>query len=639
MPVLDAKSLRKTLGSRVLIESADLTIVRGEKVGVVGDNGAGKSTLGKILAGVQEFDTGTLTRRRGASVEYLDQDPEFPADASAEDVVMSGIREWQAARLRFDELSDQMGEPGADLEKIADEQETVGEDIERLGGWNRPDEAKRLLKSLGLKDTLQLIGTMSGGEKRRVALCRLLLVAPDLAILDEPTNHLDADTIEWLEDFLRNQFKGAIIMITHDRWLLSSVVTRTLEIESGQVHSYSGGWGAFLEGRAARLADEERAEKNRQNFLRTEIEWLRRQPKARTSKSKARIDRAHDAIAQAPGKKNKSLNLQAEGARLGSTIIEARNLNVGIAGHKLVKDLTFYLSKGDRVGIVGPSGAGKTTLLRTLLGEHAPEAGEVIRGKNTKIAYLDQMRSGLDPDVTVYDAVTQGNSTVQVGETTWGSHSYLERFRFVGEAKRQKVAGLSGGEKARLALACLLLKPANVFVLDEPTNDLDVMTLSALEDLLLSVNGAALIVSHDRYFLDRVATSVLSFVGNARVDQIQGGYSNYLEVAGSLKKAAQEEAKQEKKDSLIPAAPTPTLAPKVFKKLTYGEEIELKELPANLESTGSKITQIEKNLAEPDIYVERREEALSLQTELTQLQQKLEEMELRWLELEERKQS
>jgi len=637
MPVLDAKALHKTLGTRTLLSDANITIVRGEKIGVVGDNGAGKSTLAKILAGVTEADRGEISRRRGTSVAYLDQDPSFSEGDTAQEAALSGLQDWLAENKRYQDICQRLTAVGeAEMPALLAEQEEVTARIERLGGWNRQDEAARILKVLGIEKLEQKVETMSGGEKRRVALARLLIEKPDLAIFDEPTNHLDAETIEWFEDHLQNTFEGAVLLITHDRWLLNGVVSRTLEVADGNVYSYKGGWEDFLLAREERRAQEERTEANRQNFLRKEIEWLRRQPKARAGKQKARIGRAEDALSAAPLKKNKELSLELAEQRLGGTIIEARDLTVGIAGKTLLTDLTFHLTKGSRVGIVGRSGAGKTTFLRTLLGEHEAVSGEVIVGKNTKIAYLDQMRGGLDDHETVYDSITGGRPSVNVGEQEWTSYSYLERFGFRGEMVRQKVAGLSGGERARVALARLLLSTANVLVLDEPTNDLDVMTLGALEELILQLKGAALIVSHDRYFLDRVASSVLALDGKGSAHHLQGGYSSYS--VWRAEKAKQDKAADERKKeaSQAKSAPPPAAAKKK-KKLTYAEELELKDLFEKVENAGNLVGELEAKLADPNIYVERLTEAKRVEGELAEAKEELETLELRWMELEEKK--
>ncbi len=636
MPVLDAKSLCKTYGDRVLLDHVDVTIRRGERVGVVGDNGAGKTTLGKLLAGVTEPDLGTVSRRRGARVEYLAQEPCLPSGQSARHVALSGLSEWLTANEVYAAICAQLAEGSGDLDALMTAQAEATETIEKLGGWDRATEAERILLTLGIADPEQDVGTMSGGEKRRVALARLLIAQPDLAILDEPTNHLDAVTIEWLEKFLTERFPGSLVLITHDRFLLNNVAQRTLEVTGGQVHSYDGGWEEFLMAREERRAVEDRTESNRQNFLRKELEWLRRQPKARTGKQKARIGRAEGALEAEPVRRATALSLDLAETRLGGTILEARQLAVEVPGKRLLTGLDFHLGRGSRVGILGRSGAGKTSLLRTLLGVLPPGAGEVIVGKNTKIVYLDQMRGGLEDDETVYDAITRGNSTVTIGETTLSSYSYLERFRFRGDAVRQKVGGLSGGERARVALAKMLLEPANVLVLDEPTNDLDVMTLGALEDLLLDMTGAALIVSHDRYFLDRVATSVLALDGQGGVEEIQGGYSAFAERRQQLERQARAQPSKpspEKKSE----APKPAAVSKAKKSLTYAEDLEFKDLLPRTERAASEVKRLEVLLADPELYVARRAAVEPLQAELSRAQAEVARLEERWFVLEEKR--
>jgi len=647
MPVLDAQNLSKSLGTRTLLQGMNLTIARGEKIGLVGNNGAGKSTLARILAGKLDADAGVVNYRRGARVAYLDQDPRFEPQLSAREAALVSLTEWRAAKLRYDELCEQLARGGLAEESPAwkaliNEQEQASRDFEHLGGWQRQEEAERVLRTLGITQLDQQVSTMSGGERRRVALAGLLVQAPDLAILDEPTNHLDADTIEWLEEYLIESFSGALLLITHDRFLLNRVVDRTVEIESGQTFSYEGGWEEFLLGREERNALKERTEANRQNFLRKEIEWLRRQPKARTGKQKARIKRAEAAIESVPETKARAVLLNMDEARVGGTILEARQLRIKIEQRNLVEPFDLYLTKGMRLGIVGQSGAGKTTLLRTLLGEVPPGGGEVVMGKNTQVAYLDQQKSGLEDDQTVYDMVTGGRPSVSVGKTDYSSYSYLERFGFRGDALRQKVAGLSGGERARIALARLLLSSANVLVLDEPTNDLDVMTLSALEELLLDIQGVALIVTHDRYFLDRVATATLAIDRSERAHLIQGGYSNYAEFRRELErtqKQGKSEEKQPKAATSTPPSPAPRASVPAVKKLTYAEQIELSGLMEKIDSVTHDVQRLQAQLADPELHTTRRSEGAQLQAELSEKQDTLAELELRWLELEERRQA
>lgn len=638
MPVLDAVALSKSYGASVLLDDVSLTLRRGERVGLVGSNGSGKSTLSRILAGLEDPDRGEIARRRGSRVEYLAQEPVLPEGLSILEVTLSGLKEWSAAKAAYDEVSAQLAAGVGSLEELLERQERAAAEVERLGGWERSNEAGAVLSRLGVFDTERPVGQLSGGERRRVALARLLVSRPDLAILDEPTNHLDAETIEWLEGYLVEQLPGALLLITHDRYLLDRVVTRTLEIEGGKVYSYDGGWEDYLVARAERQALAERTEANRQNFLRRELEWLRRQPKARTGKQKARIERAEEAQAAAPtGGAREALDLRVAGKRLGATILEAHDLAVELGGRRLVEGLTLHLTRGERIGIIGRNGAGKTTLVQCLLGQRPPTAGSVVHGKNTSFAYFDQARSGLDPEQSVLETVTGGRMQLSVGGQTVSSYAYLERFWLGGEKLRQPVGSLSGGERARVVLAKLLLEPANVLVLDEPTNDLDVTTLAALEEMLIALEGSALIVSHDRYFLDRVATSLLVVHGDGRVTHFPGTYSSYAErrreeERAELKRKA-EEARAEEKRRREPSAQN------VRRGLTYAERLELDGLLDRVEAANARVSELESALADPTLYVERYAEAAELEQRLREARDEAERLELRWLELEEKREN
>ena len=553
MPVLTARDVTKAYGQRPLFDKATFTIRRGEKVALLGPNGTGKSTLLRILAGLEPHDSGTIDRRRDATILYLPQEPELDPARSPREIAREGLTQWHAAKSRYDDVSRAIGE-GDSSDAILAEQATLAEEVDRLGGWSRDYEVDEILAHLGVRDVDRPVGTMSGGEKRRVALARILVAKPDLAIFDEPTNHLDADTIAWLEEYLVREMTGAVLLVTHDRYVLDAVATRVLDLENGQVAEYTkrndsvGAFGDYLEQKAERFAHAESVEANRQNFLRKEIEWLRRGPKARATKQKARIQRAEAAVG-AEGLRVRGAvelgGLESGAARLGGTIVELREVSLDLGGRRLVDDLTMYLVKGDRVGIVGPNGAGKTTLLRMITGELAPTAGVVARGAQTRIAYFDQARTSLKDDWTVFDNVAEregadrtGAGPVTIGDRVMELRAYLKLFLFDGAALRRKVSALSGGERARVALALALKSGANVLLLDEPTNDLDIATLGALEELLESWPGCVLVVSHDRFFLDRVATSILAFEGDGRVQLYGGNWESYRERKREDEKAA-----------------------------------------------------------------------------------------------------
>ncbi len=555
MPVITAHSVTKAYGLRPLFDQATFTIRRGEKVALLGPNGTGKSTLLRVLAGLEPVDTGTIDRRRDAVILYLPQEPELDPSRTPREIAREGLTQWHAAKSKYDEVSERIG-AGETTDELMAEQAKLAEDVERLGGWSRDHEVDEILLHLGVIDVERPVGTMSGGEKRRVALARILVAKPDLAIFDEPTNHLDADTIAWLEEYLVREFPGAVLLVTHDRYVLDKVATRVFDLENGQVTEYTkrsdreGAFVDFLEQKAERLAQAGRVESNRQNFLRKEIEWLRRGPKARSTKQKARIQRAETAIA-ADGPRLRGevelVGLEAGSSRLGKTILDIQNVSLDLGGRRLIDDLSLRLVKGARVGIVGPNGAGKTTLLKLVTGELVPTSGKVTKGLQTKIAYFDQSRSTLRDDWTVFDNVAErehsdktGGGTVTIGDRVLGMRAYLELFMFDGAALRRKVSALSGGERARVALALALKTGANTLLLDEPTNDLDMDTLGALEDLIETWPGCVLVVSHDRWFLDRVATSILAFEGGGKVQLYAGNWESYREQKREDEKAAKQ---------------------------------------------------------------------------------------------------
>ncbi len=631
MPVVSATEISRHYGVHRILDGASVTIQRGERVGMVGANGAGKSTLSRILAGLETPDSGSLTRRRDASILYLEQSPQLPDGTSARDVALGGLTEWCAARRRFDEVSETLAEAQGDALRAATEaQAAAADDLERLGGWELLHRADSILGHLGIADAQRDVGKMSGGEQRRVALARLLIARPDLAILDEPTNHLDVATVEWLERHLLEDFEGAVLLVTHDRYLLDRVADRTLEVGRGKVVSYAGGYETYLQARAERLAHEERTERNRQNFLRSELEWLRRQPKARTGKSKARVQRVLDAASQERAPEERVAQIAAAEARSGKTILEVEGAAIAAGDRVLAHSIDLFVTQGERIGVVGPNGCGKSTFLRCLVGEIEPTAGRVTRGANTRIAYLDQARSALDDEATVFENVIGDLATVRIGATDLTPRSYLERFLFDDAGQRSKVATLSGGERARVALAALLAQPANLMILDEPTNDLDIATLGALESFLLELGGTAIVVTHDRYFLDRIATSILAFEDD-RLQRFHGAYSAYLAESALAK-------------DTVSAAPAEVAKPSRTKvpapgKLSYREQRELESLPDEIESIEARVAELEKALADPATYAERGAEVPGLVEQLEGGKAEAERLLARWEELEIRRES
>jgi ATP-binding cassette subfamily F protein uup len=631
LSIVAAHGLQNSYGNHIGLRSADLIIEPGERVGVVGLNGAGKSTLGKLLAGVETPDGGTIARRRGARIEYLEQVPVFDAALTAEQVVSQGLMAWNEACARHASASAALGQASeSESAALLEQQASAAEEVERLGGWDQLHRIRAVLQHLGIQQPEKSVAQMSGGEQRRVALARLLVSRPDLAILDEPTNHLDAETIEWLEQHLMDEFPGAVLLITHDRYLLDNVAARTVEVADGEAFSYDGGYERYLEQKAERLAHAARTEQNRQNFVRRELEWLRRMPKARTTKQQARIDRAEAAIKAPRPKQEQKVSLELDVSRAGKTLLELRDLSLDMAGRRLVRDLTLFVVQGDRIGIVGPNGAGKTTLLKAVLGQHPSASGSVTVGKNTKIAYFDQKRSGLDDSKSIWDNVTGDQSRIELGGEVIEPRSYLERFAFDSHKQRQPVGSLSGGERARVALARLLRQSANLVLFDEPTNDLDVATLGAVEEMLLDFGVTALIVTHDRYFLDRVASSILAFEEDGRVVHYPGNYDTFRR----LRAEAREARKAEAKAAPTADAKTPSLRPTASKKkLSNNEEKELGALPDKIEAAEQHVSALTAKLGDPATYASGAD-ITALNRELEGARGEVERLTARWEELE-----
>ncbi|MFO0762289.1 MAG: ABC-F family ATP-binding cassette domain-containing protein [Byssovorax sp.] len=639
MPVLTATDLHKAFGPQKILDGVTVTLRSAERVGLVGINGSGKSTLARILAGVEPPDHGSIARRRGAEIAYLAQDPVFDGALTPRDVVMAGLAAWTEAKERHDRASRALGKGEGDLGALLDEQAKATAEVERLGGWDRMHEVDSILGHVGVTRLDARMDTLSGGDRRRVALARILVSRPALAVLDEPSNHLDVETVEWLERYLIDVFPGALLLITHDRYLLDRVATRTLELDQGKLYDYDGGYEEYLEAKEERLALEARTESNRQNFLRTELEWLRRQPKARTGKQKARIQRAEAQKAAPPPKVERTTMLSIEGARTGKTILELHDLGLSVAGRPLVSGLSFILTPGERVGIVGRNGTGKTTLLRAILGEIAPDEGQIVVGKNTKIAYFDQHRADLDDAASIFDNVADNNSRITVGGQTIEVRAYLERFLFDPHKQRQPVGSLSGGERARVALAKMLSRGANLVILDEPTNDLDVATLSALETLLTELDGCALCVTHDRWFLNRVATSILAFEGDGKVVRYAGAYDAYREQKARIEEAKAAAAAEKEAPAREPArepAKDKGAAPK-GKGLTYAERIELDGIMGAIEKAEGEVAVLLAKLADPSLYAARGGEVPGLRAALEQAQAEAARLLARWEDLETRK--
>ncbi|MBJ21346.1 MAG: ABC-F family ATP-binding cassette domain-containing protein [bacterium] len=642
MPVLDAHELRRFVAGRTLFEDVQLTIRRSERVGLVGKNGSGKSTLARVLAGLEESDGGRVSYRREATIAYLPQEPDFEPGRSVREVVLESLTEWSATRRRYDELTEALStaDDPSQQSRLAAEQAEIGEALERHGGWEREHEAEATVGHLGIVDSSRLVDTLSGGEARRVALARLLVAEPSLAILDEPTNHLDIATIEWLEEYLRDRFKGAILLISHDRRVLDAVTTRTLEIHDGRIDSYDGGYARYLLGKAEREAHADRTWRNTQNFLRREVEWLRRAPKARGTKQKARISRAEAALEERAPEVDRQADLRMRSERLGKTILDIKDLSIERDGKRLIEGLELALRAGDRIGIVGPNGSGKTSLLLAILEELEPMGGQIIRGVNTQIGYLDQARSELEPSASLREAAVGDATEIAIGDERLSVGSYLERFLFDRRQQRLRVGELSGGERARVCLARLLAKRCNLILLDEPTNDLDVATLGALEAMLLDFGGSIILVSHDRWLLDRVATGILAFEGEGRVEYFVGDYSDFRERAD--RKGSGAPASAAKKSNPASVASVTSLAPGSAesrarpKKLSHKERRELDGLLESVEAAEGITAALQARLADPQTYRLPHEEIAELQSELAIAEAEALRLTERWEDLEAR---
>jgi energy-dependent translational throttle protein EttA len=512
---------------RQVLTNISLSFLPGAKIGVLGPNGAGKSTLMRIMAGLEEPSSGSAEIAPGASVGFLQQEPVLDEAKDVRGNVEDGVRPLRDLLDRFNAISAAFAEPDADFDALLSEQGTVQEQIDRHDIWSLDATLDRAMDALRLPEGDRDVTTLSGGERRRVALCRLLLSSPDLLLLDEPTNHLDAESVAWLERFLAD-YKGTVMAVTHDRYFLDNVAGWILELDRGRGLPFQGNYTSWLEQKGTRLATEEKTESARRRALARELEWVRASPRARHAKSKARVGAYERLLAEDRDVKLDKVEIHIPaGPRLGDIVVQAENLSKGFGDRLLIEDLTFSLPPGGIIGVVGPNGAGKTTLFRMIAGEETPDAGELRVGETVQLAYVDQARGDLDPASTVWKEISGNLDMIELGSREINSRQYVSWFNFRGGDQQKRISDLSGGERNRVHLAKLLRSGGNVLLLDEPTNDLDVDTLRALEDALLDFAGCAVVISHDRWFLDRIATHVLSFVGDSQADWFEGGFTEY----------------------------------------------------------------------------------------------------------------
>ncbi|MDT8888063.1 energy-dependent translational throttle protein EttA [Aquirufa regiilacus] len=514
---------------KTIIKNIYLSFFYGAKIGVLGLNGSGKSTLLRIIAGLDKSFTGDVVWSPGYSVGLLEQEPQLDPNKTVLEVVEEAVVEIKNLLKEFDEINEAFADPDADFDKLLARQGEVQEKLDHCNAWELDTRLEKAMDALRCPDSDALVSTLSGGEKRRVALCRLLLQEPDVLLLDEPTNHLDAESVDWLEEHLR-QYKGTVIAVTHDRYFLDNVAGWILELDRGEGIPWKGNYSSWLEQKQNRLAQEEKTESRRQKTLQRELEWVRMAPKARQAKSKARIGAYEKLLSEENRQKEDKLELFIPaGPRLGNKVIEVQGVSKSFGDKLLYENVSFTLPPAGIVGIIGPNGAGKTTMFKLITGQLQPDSGSFEVGETVKLAYVDQEHNQLIAEKSVYETIAEGNDWIMLGGKQSNARAYVSKFNFNGADQEKKIGNLSGGERNRVHLAMMLKEGANVLLLDEPTNDLDVNTLRALEEGLENFAGCAVVISHDRWFLDRIATHILAFEGDSQVTYFEGNYSEYEE--------------------------------------------------------------------------------------------------------------
>ncbi|HEX8949778.1 MAG TPA: energy-dependent translational throttle protein EttA [Dissulfurispiraceae bacterium] len=519
----------KYYDKKPVLKDIYLSYFYGAKIGVIGLNGSGKSSLLRILADVDKEFNGETVLSPGHTVGLLEQEPQLDEGKTVRQIVEEGVKEVVDTLNEYNAINEKFAEPMSDdeMNKLIERQGKVQEKLDALDAWDLDSRLEMAMDALRCPPGDTPVNVLSGGEKRRVALCRLLLRKPDILLLDEPTNHLDAETVAWLEHHLQG-YPGTVIAVTHDRYFLDNVAGWILELDRGQGIPWKGNYSSWLDQKRTRLQQEEKAESERQKTLQRELEWIRMSPKGRHAKSKARINSYEALLSQDAEKSAKDLEIYIPpGPRLGNVVVEADNVSKAYGDNILVEGMTFSLPPGGIVGVIGPNGAGKTTLFRMITGQEKPDSGAFRTGETVTLAYVDQSRSALDPNKTIWEVISGGDDMIKLGKREVASRAYVARFNFSGSDQQKKVAMLSGGERNRVHLACMLKEGANVLLLDEPTNDLDVNTMRALEEALENFAGCAVIISHDRWFLDRIATHILAFEGDSKVVWFEGNYSEY----------------------------------------------------------------------------------------------------------------
>ncbi|HSH38282.1 MAG TPA: ATP-binding cassette domain-containing protein [Chthoniobacterales bacterium] len=615
--VASANSLVVRYGIQTVLDNATVSILEGERVGLVGRNGSGKSTFLDIAAGRSRPDAGEFTTRRDLVTGYMPQVFDLDDTATVQENIISGVQRVLELIAEYEAAPPESAASAILLDKI-----------NHADGWNLDSRIKSLITNLHAPDEDRVVGTLSGGEKRRVALCRALLARPDFLILDEPTNHRDTGSIEWLEQFLE-RYQGTCLFVTHDRYFLDRVATRIIELSRGQFQTYEGNYTDYLLARAQRQAVEEMQERKRQKFLKRELEWVRRGPKARRTKSVDRIDRYFETAAQDAPEQELDVDLIIPQApKLANRVIELRDVAVEVGGRTLFQELSLNLAAGERLGIVGRNGLGKSSLLKLMLGQLPPARGEVEIGARTEINYVDQNRMLLDDDKTVWQEVSDGSEVVRLGDESVTLRGYLRRFLFSEDRINTKISQLSGGERSRVLLAKILKRGGNVLMLDEPTNDLDLSTLRLLEEALVAFGGCVIVVSHDRYFLNRVCTSILAFEGEGVVRYNVGNYDYYLE------KRAEEQAYATPESTVESSTKKRAAAAVNPRKLKWKEERELESIESVILDAEEKVATLEEAFATPDFYTKHGDRWSEMESELRAARDRVAQLYARWAELD-----
>ncbi len=631
MPFITLNNASLAFGHVALLDHTDFQLDEGERVGLIGRNGGGKSSLMRVLAGQSNLDDGLVWRQPSARICYVSQEPVLDSDDSVFDAVARGLGPLQKLLHDYHHVSHQLGEPDADYDKLLEEMQHLQTQLEAQDGWSVQARIETAIARLDL-DPDRLVGALSGGQRKRVALAQALVTEPDVLILDEPTNHLDFASIDWLEGLLNN-FAGSVLFVTHDRRFLDNVATRIVELDRGKLSGFPGNFTAYLAIKERMLADEAVVNAKFDKVLAQEEVWIRQGVKARRCRNEGRVLRLEQLRRDRAARREKvgRVDMTVDtGERSGKLVAELSNVSKAYGGRTLINDFSCRIQRGDKIGLLGPNGAGKSTLLKIILGEIEPDSGEVKLGTKMSVAYFDQLREQLDDNMTLADTISQGSDFVEIAGQQKHVISYLGDFLFPPERARSPVKSCSGGERNRLLLARLFTQPANVLVLDEPTNDLDIETLELLEELLANYDGTLFLVSHDRAFLDNVVTQVIAFEGDGKLQEYVGGYEDWIRVQKFQAAAALA------KPVSTPPRPAPVEKPKVSSKLNYKETQELEALPRRIEVLEKEQIDINAHLADGTIFRNDAKRAKQLQTRNEAIEAEVLEIMARWEELEKR---